>query len=256
MQVQKVQNNNFNPNFSGYVHKSLQTYIRDAVRTECNMLVSEANKDKVEVDADKLRDIYETGKRVLNKFKTFIKPHHKKSAVTLDEGGLIKITNPIAQSKVNVYKSFTQQGYNYGSGIIPAIWIKSRDNVICSFPQLRDLEILEQIADDMLSTVNPKEIDKCFLTLAESELKQNAFYKNGTGLIGKYKTMRQAKKTDKFAQEIGVETEFKKDAEIYFQNIKEAKKREQNNKAMAKYSKQIEEKNNQILKDILDSKKS
>ena len=245
MKVQGIQNhNNYNPNFNGFVDKSVKKYVENVVKTECNKLVADANKDKVEVEKDALKNIYDMGKRVLNKLNSFMKPQHEKSFIALDSGSF-SIKNPISKSKIKFFTYPQDKGlYESSTGSISI--------GVSKYYNLEKLENLETIADDLLATVEPKDVDKSFLSLAEQELKDKAIYDNGIGFIGRFKTMHHAKSVDKFGKEIGAETTTKEDAKSYIQYVVDKK---QKRKDMTKYTKELETKNAQILKDVLTEKK-
>jgi len=188
MQVQRVQNNNYNqPAFSGYISKktnihffkkgwrdnSLQNRIVKIIEKECENLIDQANKQHQPINSELVNQYKEQGKRVLGKWNQFMHPLDKNTGLFLVDwlprdrwdrkfmnsflairnpimGGQYKIVaRPFADTKKAFFTSTpSSSGFPY---MIPTLAVNSKKAMHINAPY--DIQKIETL-DSLENTVD------------------------------------------------------------------------------------------------------
>lgn len=259
MQVQRVNNNCNQPVFSGYVFKkpnirsfkkgwvdnSLGNRIENIVKTECKNLIDQANKQHQPVNNELIGQYKEQGKRVLDKWNKFMQPLNKDTGLFLVDWlprdwmdnkfmhSYLAIRNPIMDGGYKIvarphsYKEkvlFTSTRSSYGFPYsVPTLLINRKNGIGLNAPyapqKIQTLDFLEEVADDLLSDIKPKDIDSAIFERAKRQFIERVEAKDKFSFIERIVLKQKAKKIDKYAEKQGLDAFAKEYLERIFNTI-------------------------------------
>lgn len=244
MKVDRIQSGQqANLAFKGSAGSGLKEYIGAAVKKEVGDVVELANQASQRADMQKIFDIKAFGDNVLAKFEKYLSKMHKNTVLNLkstDSYPRFNINNSIEPNKnVRVFTWYTNTKaeilHNNEDITLPKF--KDLNNI--NKAGMNDLIILDKTIN-YLKDINPKDVDKIFLSSANQELKNNAL--KATGFFQKLAVRKYAKKIDEFAYSIGEESTAKIRVEEYIKTAKELKAQRAEQQAIVKSNRKEAEK--------------
>lgn len=171
MEVRPI--SSYQPQFNGYVDKSVRKYVNKAVKNECKHIVKMAEKNNVENVDDKLFDIHALGSKILNSLSAFMQHTHKDTKFTMGNthfASYPRFKNPISQHIVRIYSPLTDKApYMDICGEIAM----PKTPVLNPIKEARitDLYTLEKYAEN-LKKIEPKEVDLAFYKAEKEYLEE------------------------------------------------------------------------------------
>lgn len=248
MNVCQISNNQ--PTYKGYVPKLTEEKVYQIAQEKYDLILIQANRDKVQVDENKLKAVLEQGKRIINKLNQFITPCHKDTSLTIGtrfepiEGGgrrvsryFLTINNPIDRPIRTMPRGLIK--FPEGNPRILYRGIDYFDDFDYRYDTLigingakegDHLDKIEHDIDLLLSGIKPEEIDNAFLTRAKKEVVDDAkregysnpfidsLFERLENYWQKWHTKRRAVRLDKYAQEIGQSADCKEQVEATYAN--------------------------------------
>ena len=269
MQIDSVNNNQ--QTFNGYLHKNVKKFINNEIKYECRKIVRDASRRNKELDPALLKEVKERGKRIIKKFEEYVAPMHKDTYIDFGRHSWIpceehfSLSNPISKKPIVIQKDsdifktefvdFYHHTY-YDDIMRPRLLLKPdpKGN------PTTNLMLMEETVDALLKDTRAAQIDEKFLEYAEKDLEKydetkfldrflDRFFDEASFIGGMILKIKAAM-VENYGKSIGKNSSAK---EIVSKRIKRVKgillEAEQKRRA----ERELENRNNQILKDVLNS---
>lgn len=164
MEVNRI--SNYQPQFSGYVDKSVKKYVSKAIKNECSYQLKKGT-----FDSAKAKELKEYGSKILENLSQYMSKTDKNTKFTLGNAryeNYPRFKNPIASHIVRIYSPLVDGKVRmdeYGEIAMP------KTPVLSSVKDAGfiDVKKLERYYDN-LQKIDPKEIDKAFYSAEKSKL--------------------------------------------------------------------------------------
>ena len=193
MEVKAISNNQ--PQFNGYVDKSVIRYVKRAIKNECSIQSKEGT-----FDAAKVHELQDYGDKILKNLSQYMTKTDKNTKFTLGDtnyNNFPRFKNPIASHIVRIYSPLVEGKIHmdeFGEIAMP------KTPTLNSAKNARDIDLykLERYYNK-LKNIDPKEIDKAFYKAEKEKLNQTP--EQDLGLIaGIIRTFKEAKLENFFAK--------------------------------------------------------
>lgn len=200
MNVSPISNNQ--TNFNGYVDKSVIKFIRKSAKAEALELLKSANRANCPVNTEKVNRLYTTAEESISFLKAFMKNCHPKTHLTIEEywgGKELRCKNSRLSKDIDLYEDPIKEIYK-------TIFRHGKE---LNQPPIRTDYFLGKfmnfLKDDYGSA---RKLDERLLTENYKDVMDSSFLSGIWALWAKCK----AKKVDKFAKEINIQTACLEDA--------------------------------------------
>ena len=180
---------NYQPQFNGYVDKSVKKYVNKAIKNECSHLYKEGT-----LDLEKMQELEDYGKDILINLSQYMAKTDKNTKFTLGDTSYIgypRLKNPISSHTVRIYSPLVDGNVRmdeFGDIAMP------KTPVLNSAKNARDIDLvkLERYYKKLNDNIDPREIDKSFYLSEKAKLDETSDEKLGF-FAGIFRTFKEAK---------------------------------------------------------------
>lgn len=180
--------NNYQPQFSGSVDKSVRKYIKRAIQNECSIQFKNGTYDPV-----KTFELEDYGNKILKNLSQYMAKTDKNTKFTLGNtsfNNFPRFKNPITSHLVRIYSPLVEGEVRmdeFGEIAMP------KTPTLNAIKDARDIDLIKlERYYNKLRNINPKEIDKAFYN-AEKEIMDGISEKDLGFFAGIKRIFKEAK---------------------------------------------------------------